>query len=40
MLTEILVLTALLSSPLIISVLVLWSAHRGYLHDTARTAGN
>jgi len=31
MLAEILLLAAFLTSPIIISLLVLWSAHRGYI---------
>ena len=33
MLTQVLLLTALLTSPITISLLVLWSAHRGYVQN-------
>jgi hypothetical protein len=40
MLTEILVLTALLTAPITISLLVLWSAHRGHLRETGAKPQN
>lgn len=39
MLTQVLLLAAFLSSPIAISLLVLWSAHRGYVQSGEQGGG-